>query len=58
MVDRLPYVMVALIVGLESPGSMVIALTGSLVLFVAMLATWIPALTASHAEPGLLLRSE
>ena len=48
----------SLIVGLESPGSMVIALTGSLVLFVAMLATWIPALTASRAEPGVLLRSE
>jgi len=48
----------SVIVGLDSPGSMVIALTGSLVLLVAMLATWIPALTASRAEPGLLLRSE
>ena len=48
----------SLIVGLESPGPVVIALTGSLVLLVAILATWIPALTASRAEPDLLLRSE
>jgi predicted permease len=48
----------SLIVGLESPGPVVIVLTGSLVLVVAILATWIPALTASRAEPDLLLRSE
>lgn len=48
----------SLIVGLENPGPTVIALTGSLVLLVATLATWMPALTASRAEPGVLLRSE
>ena len=48
----------SMIVGLESPGPTVIALTGALVLFAAMIATWIPAFTASRAEPGLLLRSE
>jgi ABC-type lipoprotein release transport system permease subunit len=47
-----------LIFGLESPGPTVIALTGSLVLLVATLATWMPALSASRAEPGVLLRSE
>jgi putative ABC transport system permease protein len=48
----------SLIFGLESPGPTVIALTGSLVLLVATLATWMPALSASRAEPGVLLRSE
>jgi hypothetical protein len=48
----------SMIFGLESPGPAVIALTGALVLVAAMLATWIPAFTASRAEPGLLLRSE
>lgn len=48
----------SMIVGLESPGPTVIALTGALVLVAAMIATWIPAFTASRAEPGLLLRSE
>ena len=48
----------SMIFGLEMPGVTVIALTGALVLLAAMLATWIPAFTASRAEPGLLLRSE
>ena len=48
----------SLILDLQSPGPLVIVLTGSLALVVAILATWIPALTASRAEPGLLLRSE
>jgi ABC-type lipoprotein release transport system permease subunit len=47
-----------MIFGLESPGALVIALTSSLVLAVAMFATWIPALTASRAEPHELLRAE
>jgi ABC-type lipoprotein release transport system permease subunit len=48
----------SMIFGLESPGPGVIALTGSLVLLVAVVATWIPAFSASRAEPGMLLRSE
>jgi len=48
----------SIIFGLQSPGPTVIALTAALVLAAAMLATWIPAFTASRAEPGLLLRSE
>lgn len=48
----------SIIFGLESPGPAVIALTAAMVLAAAMLATWIPALTASRAEPGLLLWSE
>jgi putative ABC transport system permease protein len=48
----------SVIVGLESPGPEVIALTCSLVLLVAILATLLPALSASRAEPGALLRSE
>jgi putative ABC transport system permease protein len=48
----------SLIFGLQSPGPLVIALTGSLVLLVAALATWIPAQAASRAEPSVLLRSE
>jgi putative ABC transport system permease protein len=48
----------SLIVGLESPGLVVIAATGVVVLIVALLATWGPALAASRAEPNVLLRSE
>jgi putative ABC transport system permease protein len=48
----------SMIVGLASPGPLVIALTASSVLVVAILATWGPALTASRAEPSLLLRGE
>jgi putative ABC transport system permease protein len=48
----------SLISGLECPGPAVIALTGTLVLFVAIVATWIPAVTASRSEPRVLLRSE
>jgi putative ABC transport system permease protein len=48
----------SVIVGLENPRPEVIALTCSLVLLVAVLATWLPALSASRIEPGTLLRSE
>jgi len=48
----------SMIVGLESPGPLVIALTGSLVLVIAMLAIWVPAAAASRAEPNVLLRAE
>ena len=48
----------SMIFGLESPGVLVIALTSSPVLAVAMFATWIPALTASRGEPHELLRAE
>jgi putative ABC transport system permease protein len=48
----------SMIVGLASPGPLVIALTASSVLVVAILATWGPALAASRAEPSLLLRGE
>jgi putative ABC transport system permease protein len=48
----------SLIVGLESPGLVVVASTGLLVLIIALLATLGPALAASRAEPNMLLRSE
>ncbi len=47
-----------MIVGLTTAGPLVIGLTASLVLSVAMLATWIPAVTASRAEPNVLFRAD
>jgi putative ABC transport system permease protein len=48
----------SLIVGLESPGPLIIGLTALLVLAVTMLAIWIPAVVASRAEPNAVLRAE
>lgn len=48
----------SLIVDLTTAGPLVIGVTGSLVLIVAMLATWLPAVAASRADPNLLLRSD
>jgi len=45
-------------VGLSSAGPLVIGVVGTLVLIVALLATWFPALTASRADPNALLRAE
>ncbi len=48
----------SMIVGLTSPGPLVIASTSLVVLSMAILATWAPALIASRAEPNVLLRDE
>jgi predicted permease len=46
------------IAGLTSPGPLVMGSTGFLVMIAAMLATWVPAASASRAEPHELLRAE
>jgi hypothetical protein len=48
----------SLIADLTSPGPLVNALTGVVVLTVAMRATWFPARAASRAQPNALLRTE
>jgi putative ABC transport system permease protein len=48
----------SMIFGLASPGLLVIAVAMAIVLLVAIVATWFPALTASRAEPNTLLRTD
>lgn len=48
----------SMIVGLSSPGLLVSAAAMAIVLTVAIVATWLPALTASRAEPNALLRTD
>ena len=48
----------SMIFGLSSPGLLVSAAAMMIVLIVAIVATWFPALTASRAEPNTLLRTE
>jgi predicted permease len=48
----------SIIFGLSSPGLLVSAAAMGIVLMVAIVATWVPALTASRAEPNTLLRTE
>lgn len=48
----------SMIFGLSSPSLLVSAVTMAIVLTVAILATWLPALTASKAEPSTLLRTD
>jgi putative ABC transport system permease protein len=52
------WVLRSMLVGLSSAGPLVIGLAGTLVLIVAILATWFPARTASRADPNALLRAE
>ena len=46
----------SMIVGLSSPGLLVIATSLTAVVAAALLATWLPARAASKADPGELLR--
>jgi ABC-type antimicrobial peptide transport system permease subunit len=46
----------SIIYGLSSPGPLVIAGTTIVVVLVAAVATWLPALSASRADPNTLLR--
>ena len=46
----------ARLVGLESPGPVLIILTGLVVLAAAIIATWVPALRASRGDPSVQLR--
>jgi putative ABC transport system permease protein len=46
------------LVGLSSADPLVIGMAGTVVLMVAVLATWVPALTASRTDPNALLRAE
>ena len=39
-------------------GVAVIGLTGAVVIVMAILATWVPAVAASRADPNMLLRAE
>jgi ABC-type antimicrobial peptide transport system permease subunit len=55
LVDR---VLGSTIVGVSSSDPLAIALAGVVVLIVAVVATWVPALTASRADPNVLLRAE
>jgi putative ABC transport system permease protein len=48
----------SMIFGLASPGLLVSAAAMAIVLTVAIVATWLPALTASRAEPNTLLRAD
>jgi len=48
----------SMIFGLSSPGLLVSAAAMMIVLSVAIVATWLPALTASRAEPNTLLRTD
>ena len=48
----------SMIFGLSSPGLLVSAAAMMIVLIVAIVATWFPALTASRAEPNTLLRTD
>ncbi len=48
----------SMIFGLSSPSLLVSAAAMAMVLAVAFVATWFPALTASRAEPSTLLRTE
>jgi ABC-type lipoprotein release transport system permease subunit len=48
----------SVIFGLSSPGFLASAAAISTVLIVAAVATWLPARTASRAEPGELLRRD
>ena len=55
LVDR---VLGSTVVGVSSSDPLAIGLAGTLVLIAAILATWFPALTASRADPNVLLRVE
>ena len=46
------------LLGLSSVTPVVIGAAGALVLMVAIVATWFPAITASRADPNVLLRTE
>ena len=46
------------LVGLSSADPVVIGMAGTVVLMVAILATWVPALIASRTDPNALLRAE
>jgi ABC-type antimicrobial peptide transport system permease subunit len=48
----------SMLFGLLSPGPLVIGFAGIVVLIVAILATWFPALAASRGDPNALLRAE
>lgn len=48
----------SMIVGLSSPGLLVCAAAMAIVLTAAIVATWVPAVTASRAEPNALLRTD
>jgi ABC-type antimicrobial peptide transport system permease subunit len=48
----------SIILGLSSPSLLVSAAAMAIVLTVAIVATWLPALTASRAEPNTLLRTD
>ena len=44
--------------GVSSADPLVIGLAGAVVIVVAILATWVPAVAASRADPNMLLRAE
>jgi ABC-type antimicrobial peptide transport system permease subunit len=48
----------SIILGLSSPSLLVSAAAMAIVLTVAIVATWLPALTASRAAPNTLLRTD